>query len=116
MRASRQADIMANYTPLNLKKLKKESGSDKTNTVLIIIAILTACVLAFILILLIKQKMNPPAQPANQTQEEVIPSPPPQELNPEATTSPILEQGQTVVSTPTGSLKTTPTSTISPSP
>lgn len=106
---------MANYTPLNLKKLKKESGSDKTNTVLIIIAILTACVLAFILILLIKQKMNPSAQPTNQTQEQV-PPPPPQELSPEATTSPTLEEGQTVVSTPTGSLNTTQEPTISPSP
>ncbi len=114
MRASRQADIMGNYTPLNLKKLKKGSDPDKTNTVLIIIAILTACVLAFILILLIRQKMNPQAQPAKQTQEDLIPSPPPQDLNAEATTSPTLEQGQTITSTPTGSLKVTQVPTKSP--
>jgi len=106
---------MENYTPLNLKKSQSEPGSNKTNTLLIIIAILTACVLAFILILLIRQKMNPQPQPTKQTQEGIIPSPPPQELNPEATASPTLEQGQTVISTPTGSLNTTPKPTISPS-
>ncbi len=104
---------MRNYTPLNLKKVKKADSSGKANTVLIVIAILTACVLAFILILLIKQRMNiSPTQQTGQSQEEAIPSPPPQNLEQEASPSPELEQ---LTSTPTGSLGLTPTTVLSPS-
>jgi flagellar basal body-associated protein FliL len=105
---------MENYTPLNVKKIGKESGKDKTNTVLIIIAILTACVLAFILILLIRQRMNPAPQQVEQSQEDQVPAPPVENLDEEATPSPEFDQDQ-MTSTPTGSLEVTPIEQPSPS-
>lgn len=115
IQASRQGrDNMKNYTPLNVKKIKKEPDSDKTNTVLIVIAILTACVLAFILILLISQKMNPQPKVEEPKVEDQIPTPPVQNLEEEATDSSTMEDEQKT-STPTGSLEETPLSSPSPS-
>lgn len=104
---------MENYTPLNIKKVGKKPRSGKANTVLIIIAILTACVLAFILLLLIKDKMSAQPEKKIEQTQEVIPAPTIEDLNKEASPSPKLEQDQ-MISTPTGSMEATPESTIVP--
>lgn len=103
---------MKNYTPLNIKKVGKKPRSGKANTVLIIIAILTACVLAFILLLLIKDKMSTQPEKVEQTQE-VVPPPPIEDLDEEATPSPELGQDQ-MTGTPAGSMEATQESSIIP--
>lgn len=53
---------MENFTPINPKKLGK-SSEDKTNTVLLIIATVTALVLAVLLFMLIQKKLKQTQNP-----------------------------------------------------
>lgn len=47
--------MIGNYTPLDINKIK---GSDKLNTILMIIAIITLAILAIVLFLLIQKKIK----------------------------------------------------------
>ncbi len=95
-----------NYTPLNLEKLSadKQKGS-KIHTVLIVIAIITALVLAFILIVLIQRAK--PSSSVNPQSPVVVPAELPSST-PEASPS--------ALPIPSISEVATPSSTINPSP
>ncbi len=101
-----------NYTPLNLSKLEgtKQKGA-KTHAVLIIIAIFTAAVLAFILIVLIQRTTSSssvgPQSPTPQPVETI--SPTVEEQNAATPSSATIELS------PTSEI-VTPSSTISPVP
>jgi len=62
---------MENFTPLDPKKISKPK-EDKTNTVLLIIATITALVLAVLLFILIQKKLKQTQNPKGMIQQALV--------------------------------------------
>ncbi|NMB84180.1 hypothetical protein GYA28_02720 [Candidatus Roizmanbacteria bacterium] len=94
---------MLNYTPLDLEKLKKKDNG--VNTMLLLMATLTAGILAVMLFVLIQKKTSQEQLPSTTYTDTSIESPTPsltgEEMMPTASVSPVLDISP-AVSSPSG--------------